>query len=61
MVPAAAGALLLTVTARLLAVPLPQALVGVTVTLPAVVPQVTVIEVVPWPAVTLAPLGTVQL
>ena len=61
MVPAAEGTPLLTVTARLLDVPLPHTLLGVTVTLPEVVPQLTVIEAVPWPDATVAPLGTVQL
>ena len=41
--------------------PLPQVLFGVTVTFPEVEPHVTVIDVVPCPAVMLAPLGTVQL
>jgi hypothetical protein len=38
-------------TAKLLAVPLPQALEGVTVTLPELAPTVTVIELVVPPAV----------
>ncbi len=51
----------MTVTFKLLAVPFPAAFVGVTVTAPLVVPQLTVIFVVPWPSNTLAPAGTVQL
>jgi hypothetical protein len=50
-----------TVTVRLLDAPLPQLLLGVTDTLPEVVPQLTVIEVVPWPVTTVAPAGTVQV
>jgi len=59
--PAAAGTPLLTVTARLFAVPLPQTLAGVTVTLPEVVPQVTVMDTVPWPAVMVAPPATLHV
>ena len=43
-----------------LLVPLPQALVGVTSTLPAVEPKVTVMVLVDEPLVMDAPLGTVQ-
>ncbi len=49
------------VTAKLLAVPLPQVLLGVTVMSPAVVPAVTVIVFVVCPAVMLQPEGTVQV
>ena len=42
-------------------VPLPQVLVGVTVTVPLVVPMVTVMLLVPEPAVMLAPDGTVHV
>ena len=38
-----------------------QVLLAVTQTFPAVVPKVTVTVFVPCPAVTLAPVGTVQL
>ena len=48
-------------TVRLLAGPVPQLLLAVTVTLPDEVPMVTVIELVPAPAVIEAPEGTVQL
>ena len=41
--------------------PLPQVLVGVTVTLPDVVPKVTVIDVVPCPLVIVDPAGTVHV
>ncbi len=58
--PAAEGTVLI-VIAVLLAVPLPQVLVGVTLTLPAVEPKVTVIPVVPAPAVIEAPAGTVHV
>ena len=59
--PAATGASV-TVTPKLLAVPLKQPFVGVTVTLPdAAVPQFTVIDVVFWPLATDAPAGTTQL
>jgi len=57
----AAATVGVTVTALLALVPLPQLLVGVTLTFPEVVPHVTVIEVLPCPAVMLAPAGTVQL
>ena len=59
IVPAAAT-VGVTVTARLALVPLKQLLVGVTLTLPEVDPQLTVIPAVPCPAVMLAPAGTVQ-
>ena len=49
-----------TVTFLLLDAPLPQILVGVTLTFPEVEPQVNVMELVPCPEVMLAPLGTVQ-
>jgi hypothetical protein len=50
----------LTVTPSELDRALPQELVGVTVTLPPMDPQVTVIEVVFCPAVIVAPEGIVQ-
>ena len=49
------------VTARVRAEPEPQSLSAVTVTLPELDPKVTVIEVVPSPAVIVAPLGTPQV
>jgi hypothetical protein len=49
------------VTARVLAVPLPQVLEGVTDRLPLLVPAVTVIEFVPCPAVMAQVAGTVQV
>ena len=61
MVPGVAGAAESTDTANDAAELLPQALFAVTVTFPAVLPHVTVIEVEPWPAVIEAPGGTVQL
>ena len=61
MFPAAEGTLF-TVTARLLAVPFPQEFTGVTVTLPEVAPNVTVMEFVfELDEVIEAPAGTVQL
>jgi hypothetical protein len=51
----------LTVTGRLLAEPVAQLLLGVTVTSPEVEPQLTVIEVVPWPEAILAPEGTAHV
>ena len=59
-VPGVAG-VELTVTARVAAELVPQVLPAVTVTFPAVLPQVTVIDVVPWPAVIDAPDGTVHV
>ena len=59
-VPAALGKEL-TVMALLLAVPLPQVLTGVTVTFPLLAPKVTVMVLVPVPAVMEAPEGTAQL
>ena len=49
------------VTAVELLVPLPQALVGVTSTLPEVVPKLTVIVLVEVPLVIDAPVGTVHV
>ena len=60
MAPAALGTAV-KLTAIELVVPLPQAKVGVTSTLPAVVPNVTVMVLVPEPLVIDAPVGTVQL
>ena len=53
----------LTATGKLDAVLVPQELVAVTVTFPfcPALPDVTVIEVVPAPPVTVHPVGTVQL
>jgi hypothetical protein len=52
----------LTVTDKVWAALVPQALPAVTETLPEVaVPQLTVIEVVPWPVLTVAPAGTVHV
>ena len=48
-------------TVNVTGVPAPQAFVSVTVIVPAVAPKVTVIELVPCPAVILAPAGTDQL
>src|SRR5688572_28707773 len=50
-----------TETAKLLAGLVPQILPAVTLTFPEVPPNVTVIEVVPWPAVIVEPEGTVQV
>jgi hypothetical protein len=60
IVPGMAGAVL-SVMARDEGAPFPQAEVGVTVILPAVLPRVTVMELVLVPAVMLDPDGTVQL
>ena len=60
IVPGWAGAVAI-MMALVLAALLPDALSAVTVTLPAVEPKVTVIEVVPSPAVIEAPVGTVQV
>jgi hypothetical protein len=51
----------LTVTANVLAVPLPHVFDGVTETFPALAPTVTLIEFVPWPAVIDQPDGRVQV
>ena len=59
IVPGCAGAVAI-VMALVAAELLPDALVAATVTLPAVEPKVTVIEVVPSPAVIEAPAGTVH-
>jgi hypothetical protein len=58
------GTEVVTVTAKLpnvTPVPFPQTLLGVTVTFPEVDPHVTVIELLPCPAVMLAPAGTVHV
>jgi hypothetical protein len=49
-----------TVTVFVAGAPVRQLLLGVTVTSPEVPPKVTVIDVVPAPAVMLAPVGTVH-
>ena len=63
IVPGVAGVPALTVTAKLLAKLVPQELVAVTVIFPfcAVLPDVTVIEFVPVPAVIDQPVGTVHV
>jgi hypothetical protein len=61
MVPGAAGGPLTTETARQLAALVPQVFVAVTQTLPAVVPQFTIIDVVPCPETIVAPAGTVHV
>ncbi len=53
--------IVLTVTANVLAVPLPHVFDGVTETLPALEPTVTLIAFVPWPVVTDQPEGTAQV
>jgi hypothetical protein len=60
MVPGVAGAVL-TVNGKVAALEVPQEFVAVTVTFPDVEPAVTVIEVVPCPAVIVEPAGTVQV
>ena len=60
IVPGVAG-LLVIVTAKTLAVLVPQPLLAVTLTLPEVEPKVIVAEVVPCPAVIVLPEGTVQV
>ena len=50
-----------TVTFSVLAVPLPQALEGVTVIFPALAPTVTVTELVVPPAVCVQPVGKAQV
>jgi hypothetical protein len=61
MLEGAAGAEEFTVTAEQLEALVPQVFDAVTHTLPEVVPNVTVIDVVPCPAVMLAPEGTVHV
>ena len=63
IVPGVAGVPGFTVTAKLLAVLVPQELVAVTVIFPfcPALPDVTVIEFVVLPAVTFHPAGTVQV
>ena len=58
-----AGAVVLIVTANVLALLVPQELIAVTVIFPLTAAPVvdTVIEVVPAPAVIVHPVGTVQL
>ena len=61
--PGVAGVPLATVTAKLLAELVPQELPAVTVMLPFCValPVVTIIDVLPWPAVIVQPEGTVHV
>jgi hypothetical protein len=58
--PGAAGATVETVTASVEAPLVPQPLDAVTEMLPAALPDVTVMEMVPWPAVIDHPAGTVH-
>ena len=58
--PGAAGATVDTVTASVEAPLVPQPLDAVTDMLPAALPDVTVMEMVPWPAVIDHPAGTVH-
>ena len=50
-----------TLTDLVEATELPHPLVRVTLTVPATVPQVTLMVLVPWPSVMVQPAGTVQL
>ena len=60
MLPGVAGADV-TVTETLLALLVPQLLLAVTLTLPEVLPNATLMDVVPCPDVTEAPAGTVHV
>jgi hypothetical protein len=60
MAPGVLGAVV-TVTAAVWALLLPQLLFAVTATLPEVLPKFTVIALVPWPDATVAPVGTVHV
>jgi hypothetical protein len=61
--PGVAGVAGLTVTAKLLAALVPQELPAVTVILPfwPALPEVTVIELVPVPPITVHPVGTTHV
>jgi hypothetical protein len=59
--PGAAGATVETVTASVEAPLVPQPLAAVTDMLPAALPDVTVTDMVPWPAVIDHPAGTVHV
>ena len=63
MFPGVAGVPGATVTGNVLAVLVPQLLVAVTLTFPfcPVLPEDTVIFVVPWPEVMVQPAGTVHV
>jgi len=61
MILPAAATVGVTVTLKLDPVPLKQLLLGVAVTLPEVDPQLTVMDVVPCPAVIVAPAGTAHV
>jgi len=50
-----------TVTLKLDPVPLKQLLLGITATVPELLPKLTVIDVVPCPDVIVAPAGTVHV
>ena len=50
-----------TVMPKALELPLPQALLGVTVIFPEVLPQLTEITIEPFPEIMLAPAGAVQV
>ena len=63
IVPGVAGVPGLTVTAKVFTRLVPQELLAVTPTFPFCpgLPDVTVIEIVPWPPVMLHPVGTAQV
>ncbi len=61
IVPGVAGAPEVTVTAEVLAVLVPQALVAVTLILPELTPKLTVMDVVPCPEAMVAPDGMLHV